>query len=41
MRRRKSTNSKPDHKEKERYKREKNIIHKRREERKPEQREDK
>jgi hypothetical protein len=41
MRRKRSTDSRPDHRGKERYKGEKNVIHKRREERKPEQREDK
>jgi hypothetical protein len=41
MRRRRSTGSKPDHRGKERYKRKKDVIHKRREEGKPEQREGK
>jgi hypothetical protein len=35
IQRRRSTGSKPDYKGKERYKREKNIIHKRRKEGKP------
>jgi hypothetical protein len=38
MRRRRSTNSKPDHRGKKRYKREKDTIHKRKEEEKPKQR---
>jgi hypothetical protein len=38
MRKKRSIGSKPDHRGKERYKREKNVIHKRREEKKPEQR---
>jgi hypothetical protein len=38
MRRRRSTSSKPDHKEKEKYRGKKDAIHKKREERKPEQR---
>jgi hypothetical protein len=38
MQRRRSTGSKPDHKEKERYRGEKDVIYKRREKRKPEQR---
>jgi hypothetical protein len=37
MWRRRSTSSGPDHRGKERYKEEKNIIHKRREEKKPKQ----
>jgi hypothetical protein len=41
MRRRKSISSGLDHKEKEKYKEEKDVIHKRREEEKPEQRGDK
>jgi hypothetical protein len=39
MQRKRSINNKPDYREKERYKREKNIIHKKREERKPKQKE--
>jgi hypothetical protein len=39
MRRKRSTNNRPDHKEKERYKKEKDVIYKKREEKKPEQRE--
>jgi hypothetical protein len=38
MRRRRSTNSRLDYKGKERYKGKKNIIYKKREERKPKQR---
>jgi hypothetical protein len=38
IQRRRSTGSRLDHKGKERYKEEKNMIHKRREEGKPEQR---
>jgi hypothetical protein len=34
MQRRRSTSSRPDHKEKEKYREKKNIIHKRKEERK-------
>jgi hypothetical protein len=41
MQRRKSTGSKPDHRRKERYKKEKDTIHKKKEEGKPEQREGK
>jgi hypothetical protein len=41
MRRRRSTNSKLDYKGKEKYKRKKDMIHKRREKEKPEQRGDK
>jgi hypothetical protein len=39
MQRKKSTSSKLDHRRKERYKEEKDVIHKRREERKLKQRE--
>jgi hypothetical protein len=38
MRRRRSTGSKPDHKGKERYKREKDVIYKKKKERKLKQR---
>jgi hypothetical protein len=38
MQRKRSTNSKPDHREKERYREKKNTIHKKREKEKPEQR---
>jgi hypothetical protein len=38
MRRRRSISSEPDHKGKERYKGEKNVIYKRKKERKPKQR---
>jgi hypothetical protein len=38
MRKRKSTSNKPDYREKEKYRRKKDAIHKRREERKPKQR---
>jgi hypothetical protein len=38
MQRRKNISSKLDHRGKERYRKEKNVIHKRREEGKPEQR---
>jgi hypothetical protein len=38
MQRKRSTGNKPDHKGKERYKGKKDIIHKRREKRKPKQR---
>jgi hypothetical protein len=41
MRRKESTSNKLDHREKERYKGKKDIIYKKREEKKPEQREDK
>jgi hypothetical protein len=41
MQRRRSTSSGPDHRGKERYRGEKDIIHKKREEEKPEQREGK
>jgi hypothetical protein len=41
IQRKRSTGNKPDHREKERYKREKNIIYKGREEGKPKQKEDK
>jgi hypothetical protein len=41
MQRRRSTGSKPDHREKERYKEEKDIIHKEKKEEKPKQREGK
>jgi hypothetical protein len=39
MQRKRSTSNKPDYRRKERYKGEKDTIYKRREERKPEQRE--
>jgi hypothetical protein len=39
MQRRRSTSNKPDYKEKKRYKEKKDVIHKRREKRKLEQRE--
>jgi hypothetical protein len=39
MRRRRSTSSRPDHRGKERYKEEKDVIHKRKKEEKPKQRE--
>jgi hypothetical protein len=41
MQRKKSTGSELDHREKKRYKEEKNIIHKKKEERKPKQKEGK
>jgi hypothetical protein len=41
MRKRRSTNNRPDHRGKKRYRGEKDIIHKKRKERKPEQRKDK
>jgi hypothetical protein len=41
IQRRRSTGSKPDHREKKRYREKKDIIHKEKKERKPEQREDK
>jgi hypothetical protein len=41
MRRRRSTDSRPDHREKKKYREEKNVIHKRRKEGKPEQRKSK
>jgi hypothetical protein len=39
MRRRRSTDNKPDYRGKERYKKKKDVIHKRKKEEKPEQRE--
>jgi hypothetical protein len=41
MRRRKSINSRLDHRGKERYRRKKDVIHKRKEKKKPKQREGK
>jgi hypothetical protein len=38
MRRKRSTSSEPDHRGKKRYKRKKDVIHKKREEKKPIQR---
>jgi hypothetical protein len=39
MQRKRNTNNKPDYKGKERYKKEKNTIYKKKEEKKPKQRE--
>jgi hypothetical protein len=41
MQKRRSISSGPDHREKERYKEKKDVIHKKKEERKPKQREGK